>query len=68
MKPRSEVDKPHQPANPTVVEQVSLIASVAAVAAATEASTDLGGARAPSTPELAIQIVSRVGASGEKPS
>ena len=71
MKPPSEVEKPHtpaKPANPMVVEQLGLIAYVVDVAAAADAATALGGSLEPSTPELAINHVARVGVAGEKPS
>ena len=67
MKPPSAVEQPDKPAKPTVVEQLGIIAVVGAVAAATVAATALGGALAPSTPELASNLVARVGDSGEKP-
>ena len=65
MIPPSEFEKPHKPAKPTDLEQFGMIAYVVAVAVATVAATTLGGALAFSTPELAINIVARVGVSCE---
>ena len=76
-KPPSEVVKPRTPAKPRVAEQIGLIASVVANAAATACETAWGGAAttacatalggpAPSTQEPANPVL-RVSASGEKP-
>ena len=67
IKPPSEVENPHKPTKPMVVKYLGMIAYVDAVASATVAAPALGGSHAPSTPELAINLVARVGDSGEKP-